>query len=203
MYLWTNSSETGYLASSQRSGGMYMIAFQCEDNCYEQKSKNGFYLNVLCCAVRHVVLRQLGHFMMGYFRWMNRSIIVSGGLGSDGLPKPYMIGDKPYGDWAAGIDDQYLLDHAVKMPEQIAVAYWNYDDGWNSVGRSSIPIRLWALYEPDLFTPQGKKRLLSFKASKMRQRSWQKWLEVQDEFPKQTKEFLEEWVKTQKEKLNI
>lgn len=200
MYLWTNPSETGYLTSGQQSGGMFLIAISLENTyCGQGKYTK---LHTICCVARHVKMRQLGHFMMGTFRWDRRSITVSGSFGGDGLPKSYMIGDKPYAEWAEGLNDQYLLDHMVKMPNLLAKTYWTEDDGWNSVGWVSTPIRLWALHEPRLYTPQGRTRLNSFAVCDTRNKCERYWDEKKDEHP-ELKEYLEEWLKLQKKKLNI
>lgn len=86
----------------------------------------------LYACVRHVSLRQFGHFMMGTARIAGQSVTVSGAYGSDGLPMDY---EKltPAG-----------REMLVEVPKELAEEFWN-GGGHNSAGAEAPAMRKWAL----------------------------------------------------------
>lgn len=85
----------------------------------------------LYACVRHVSLRQFGHWMMGTARIAGQSLTLSGSYGSDGLPCDY----------------EKLSEAAraklIRVPEDIEAIYWK-GDGWNSSGSEGPDLRRWA-----------------------------------------------------------
>jgi len=83
----------------------------------------GRQAHTLYACVRRVRLSQFGHFMMGHIRigkW--RKIVVSGSIGTDGLP--HTCSDPSFED---------LSPYLTEIPNDVASAYW-LDEGHNDVG---------------------------------------------------------------------
>lgn len=78
-------------------------------------------------VVRKVVLKQLGHFMMGFARIEGKTYSMSGCYGNDGLP--VTIGKIP--------------KDAKKVPQELVEA-WNKGGGWNSCGSEAPAMAEWA-----------------------------------------------------------
>lgn len=78
--------------------------------------------------VRHVRLRQCGHFMMGSAHAFGERLGVSGAYGSDGLPLSV---------------SRAVYDRAVPVPADL-VAAWNTGGGWNGAGSEAEAMRRWA-----------------------------------------------------------
>lgn len=79
--------------------------------------------------VRKVALCQFGHFMMGYARIANKSIVVSGSYGSDGLPLDV---------------DSKIYNMGYPVPPEL-YDLWANGGGWNSSGNESQSFRQWAI----------------------------------------------------------
>jgi hypothetical protein len=79
-------------------------------------------------AVRHVKMRQCGHWMMGSMKLGEHTITLSGTYGADGLTR-----DPPEGLW----------EHLVPLPEELTVEFWK-GGGWNSAGAEGPSVRDWA-----------------------------------------------------------
>jgi hypothetical protein len=100
----------------------------------------GLYMLVACdrpggelrAIVRSVQMDQCGHFMMGHFKVTGYAkITVSGGFGSDGLPK-------------SKDDVGALWDRMIQIPQDIANAYWKDSSGHNEVGNKAPDFAEWA-----------------------------------------------------------
>lgn len=78
--------------------------------------------------VRTMVLKQLGHFMMGSARIGKHSITLSGAYGSDGLPCSV---------------PQEVYDKGIDLPPELIEA-WNKGGGWNGAGSEAPAMREWA-----------------------------------------------------------
>lgn len=81
--------------------------------------------------VRHVALRQLGQFMMGFARVEGKTISVSGAYGNDGLPLAPEKLPRP--------------KDAVQVPQELRDA-WNNGGGWNGAGSEADMMRKWVRY---------------------------------------------------------
>lgn len=86
----------------------------------------------LYACVRHVSLRQCGHFMMGSARIAGQVVTVSGAYGSDGLPMDY---EKL---------TQSAQQKLVEVPTDLAEKFWQ-GGGHNSAGEEAPAMREWAL----------------------------------------------------------
>lgn len=86
----------------------------------------------LYACVRHVSLRQMGHWMMGAARIAGQSVTVSGSYGSDGLPMDY--------------EDLTPAAQAklVELPPDLADKFWA-GGGHNEAGNEAFAMRDWAL----------------------------------------------------------
>lgn len=91
----------------------------------EPKYPNG--KGMLWAIVRKSSLMQCGHWMMGTIRIGNKSITVSGPIGSDGLPLDYQDVPEAY---------RHLL---IPVPEDIATEYWA-DNGHNDIGKALMAV---------------------------------------------------------------
>jgi len=80
------------------------------------------------CFVRHVSMKQFGHWMMGKARIHNQSITMSGSYGCDGLP--VTVKNEIY---KTGLD----------LPEELYNA-WKNGGGWNCAGSEAKAICDWA-----------------------------------------------------------
>lgn len=78
--------------------------------------------------VRHVRMRQVGHFMMGSARVGPHNLTVSGSYGADGL-----VMNVP--------EDVYA--RALELPQELYDA-WNTGGSWNSAGSEAPSMRQWA-----------------------------------------------------------
>ena len=96
-------------------------------------------VNNIRAIVRKVALVQFGHWMMGYAKILNLSILVSGSYGSDGLP--ITVADK-------------VFDIAIPLPDKLYNA-WNSGGGWNSAGSEAPLMRQWALENFSLLAPKN------------------------------------------------
>lgn len=86
----------------------------------------------LYACVRHVSLRQLGHFMMGSARIAGQSITVSGAYGADGLTSDYESLTKA------------AQTKLTEVPKEVAAQFWK-GGGWNNAGPEAPIMRKWAL----------------------------------------------------------
>lgn len=104
----------------------------CEAHKHEWRSMPAELHQKLYACVRHVSLRQFGHFMMGTAKIKGQSVTVSGSYGGDGLPMDY----------------EKLTPEArtalVELPEDLANEFWA-GGGHNSAGKESAAMREWAL----------------------------------------------------------
>jgi len=86
----------------------------------------------LYACVRHVSLRQLGHWMMGTARIADQSLTLSGSYGSDGLPCDY----------------EKLTESArtklIELPAELIEEFWK-GGGHNCAGSEASAMRNWAL----------------------------------------------------------
>lgn len=98
----------------------------------EYKTMPSELWRVLYACVRHVSLRQFGHFMIGTARIAGQSVTVSGSYGSDGMPMDY----------------EKLTPQArtklVRVPDELTEQFWN-GGGHNSAGKEAPAMRQWAL----------------------------------------------------------
>ena len=103
----------------------------CPAHGHEYKTWAGDDKKLYAC-LRHVSLRQLGHFMMGTARIAGQSVTVSGAYGADGLPRDY--------------EELTEAGRAklTEVPVDVAAAYWA-GDGWNGAGKEAPVLRAWAL----------------------------------------------------------
>jgi hypothetical protein len=83
----------------------------------------------LRAVVRHVAMKQVGHFMMGYARIKGVTVTLSGSYGGDGLPTS--VSDKVY-------------ESGVELPQYLYDA-WAKGNGWNNAGDEAPLMREWAL----------------------------------------------------------
>jgi hypothetical protein len=127
--------EYGFITNRVENGltenpPVYCLKY-CPVHSGEWKSMPAELNRKLYACVRHVSLRQLGHFMMGTARIAGQSVTLSGSYGSDGLPRDY----------------ESLTPAAraklVEVPPEIAEVYWK-GDGWNSAGNEAPTMRQWA-----------------------------------------------------------
>lgn len=99
---------------------------------YKQSPSGKEWGRKLYACVRHVSLRQMGHWMMGSARIAGQSVTCSGTYGSDGLPKDY----------------EKLTPAArtklVEVPADIADIFWA-GGGWNDAGKEGPDMMRWAL----------------------------------------------------------
>jgi hypothetical protein len=79
--------------------------------------------------VRHVAMRQLGHFMMGTARVDGISLTLSGSYGADGL--------------VSSVPDE-VYERGLELPVELHEA-WNKGGGWNSAGSEADAMKQWAL----------------------------------------------------------
>lgn len=85
----------------------------------------------LYACVRHVSLRQFGHFMMGTARIAGQPLTLSGSYGNDGLPCDY---EKLS---VAG------REKLIEVPVELAEQFWQ-GGGHNSAGSEGPAMRAWA-----------------------------------------------------------
>ncbi len=81
------------------------------------------------CFVRHVILRQMGHFMVGDMKLGSQQIYVEGTYGGNGLPKTL-----PREVWQAGLI----------LPNDLCELWATAKGGHNSAGSEGLLIRRWA-----------------------------------------------------------
>lgn len=111
-----------------------MNAYQCCSRHRDYNVPGPRYSNgkdVLYAAVRKVSMSQCGQFMMGRLRIGGKTLVVSGEVGSDGLPDN--LQDVPMA-WR---------DKLTVVPEDVATAYW-ISNGWNEVGQARDVLAAWA-----------------------------------------------------------
>jgi len=112
----------------------------------------------LRAAVRHVRMRQFGHFMMGRARLGKYSITLSGSYGADGLPKE-ATKQEPQKCWTRyywGEEWFEVADHwedvpavnwesLLPLPPELQEEFWHpTHQGWNSCGSEAVNLRKWA-----------------------------------------------------------
>ena len=90
--------------------------------------------------VRKVALGQLGHFMMGYAHAFGHKIPCTGDYGNLGL--------------ICSVDKD-VYDKAVELPEEVYQAWATDTTGWNSAGKSGVPLRKWAIENFSELAPVG------------------------------------------------
>jgi hypothetical protein len=83
--------------------------------------------------VRHVAMKQLGHWMMGHARIHGHTLTLSGSYGSDGLPDTVPT---------------EVYDRGVDLPQELYRA-WKDGGGWNGAGSEGPLMRKWALENLD------------------------------------------------------
>lgn len=88
--------------------------------------------------VRHVTMRQLGHFMMGIARVRGERVSVSGTYGNDGL--------------TMGVPRR-VYDAGIDVPPELVKAF-NEGGGWNSAGSEAKEMHAWACAT---FAVEGRK----------------------------------------------
>lgn len=104
----------------------------CPVHGREYKTMPSELTRKLYACVRHVSLKQFGHFMMGTARIGGQSITVSGSYGSDGLTRDY---------------EELTLaarEHLVELPFELAEEFWK-GGGHNTCGSEAPAMRTWAL----------------------------------------------------------
>lgn len=98
----------------------------------------------LRAVVRHVAMRQLGHFMVASVKLGGFNLVLSGTYGSDGLPVNFgqhFIDHEP----ATFTEEQAntLFDVMVPLPAELQAAFWQ-GGGHNTGGNEMEPLRQWA-----------------------------------------------------------
>jgi hypothetical protein len=152
--MFITSTNSGYHGTEQFCSGLFLILMQpkpsdkypmmsdvCSD-CGKTRVEHDISVEERCryfrpssvsyplrAVVRHVAMKQLGHFMMGYARIKGVTITLSGSYGGDGLPTS--VSDKVY-------------ESGVELPQYLYGA-WAKGDGWNSAGAEAPLMREWAL----------------------------------------------------------
>jgi len=120
----------------QRASGPFLIVAQ-KPGCRDLKPE-------LRAVVRHVSMKQLGHFMMASVKLGGFNICLSGTYGSDGLPVNFgqhFIDHEP----VRFTEEQAnaLFDAMVPLPEELQAAFWA-GGGHNTGGKELEQIRQWA-----------------------------------------------------------
>lgn len=115
-------------SGEQRARGPFLLVASSDEN-----KGSGYVPGGLRAWVRHVELRQAGHWMAGDLTLhtadrKEHRVYLSGSLGGDGLPKSL-----PHDVWETGIPIPYDL-----------VCVLANDDGWNRVGWAGGPLLEWA-----------------------------------------------------------
>ena len=120
--MFVTNKNRGYTRDGeQKASGKFLVVF-CDD-----------HHNLWGC-VRHCVLTQCGHWMMGSVKIGSQRITVSGSYGGDGLPK----------DLSDVKEENRKFLTAV--PADIAEKFWHPEhQGWNSAGSEAGVMREWAL----------------------------------------------------------
>lgn len=129
-----------YAGTGQRASGAFLMVF----NHYADKSPPAASLgssvkadpcsrcgethDALRAAVRHVRMRQRGHFMMGEAFLLGERIALSGTYGSDGLPL-----DCSNAVW----------ERLMPLPQALVEQFW-HGGGHNSAGAEGPAILAWA-----------------------------------------------------------
>ena len=86
----------------------------------------------LYAVVRHCVMSQCGHWMMGTINIAGQRVTVSGSYGADGLPMDYE-------DLAPAARSK-----VVEVPEDLAEVFWR-GGGHNCAGSEAPAMRHWAI----------------------------------------------------------
>ena len=137
--MYIKSSQCGYDRNGEQfARGSFLIVFS--HNKFKWAEETGKHWNEfpkemerkLYACVRHVSLRQLGHWMMGTARIAGQSLTLSGSYGSDGLPCDY----------------EKLTEAArtklTEVPTELAEEFWR-GGVHNCAGSEAAAMRKWAL----------------------------------------------------------
>lgn len=127
---WVENSRPDSKGGSWTPAPYYYLK-SCPAHAHEYKTMPESYKRVLYACVRHVSLRQLGHFMMGTARIAGQSVTLSGSYGSDGLPMDY----ESLSLAARG--------KVVRLPAELQEKFWQ-GGGHNSAGNEASAMREWA-----------------------------------------------------------
>ena len=143
-----------------------------------EQTATGDFLIVFCdkndnlrAAVRHVRMRQCGHFMMAETRVGKHRLVLSGAYGGDGLPmsatrsepkkcwdrceynrdewceRTYAWEDVPTANW----------ESLLPLPEELRREFWHPEkQGWNSCGSEAKNLRAWAKTNLSALRKAGK-----------------------------------------------
>lgn len=143
MFLHTKGYSAGYLRDgTQWARGAFLVLMSGDVRARDGKP-------ALRAFVRHVVLKQSGHFMTGLIRCSVRGkpalLSVEGAYGNNGLPhdtgfRNHIHKHVPYEQ--REVIDLWSLSHDV--PADISSAYWS-GDGHNSAGCEAPVLHTWAL----------------------------------------------------------
>lgn len=109
----------------QSAAGLFLILFSPPGD-FSPSRPGGLEIRGV---VRHVRMRQCGHWMMGSARIGPVRVTLSGDYGADGLTN-----DCPANLWP----------RLHPLPQELADQKWGDNTGWNSAGESGHPIRAWA-----------------------------------------------------------
>jgi hypothetical protein len=85
----------------------------------------------LRCIVRHVRMRQCGHWMMASVRVGSERFVLSGTYGGDGLPILDLDGRT-----------ERLWEKLHPLPADLTEAFWK-GGGWNSAGSEGPALHAW------------------------------------------------------------
>ena len=114
----------------QRAEGLFLLVLQRPDGQTGSRPE-------LRAVVRHVRMRQLGHFMMGVIRLAGQRISESGTYGDDGLPVSLDHKDIPK---EAAL---HIWNAAVVVPVDLQQKFWE-GGGHNSAGSEGPAFLEWA-----------------------------------------------------------
>lgn len=135
-FMYQDAEHANALFNAYRSCSLHRDISVKDPECYANGKP------VLYALVRKCSMHQCGNFMMGAIRVGGKSITVSGPIGSDGLPLNLQE-----------LPKDHRLRYVVRVPEDIAAAYWD-NNGWNDVDANAAKVlRNWAL---NTFNPYGK-----------------------------------------------
>lgn len=131
--MYIKKTERYYRGASQATKRQWFLLLVQKKNGKERGA------DAIRALVRKVAMEQCGHFMMGTARAFNRSIVVSGSYGGDGLPKR--------------VPDE-VWERSVPITEELYQA-WSHGDGWNGAGKEATLMREWAIENFEKLAPKG------------------------------------------------
>lgn len=130
--MFLTSDYAGYNSRGEQSAaGLFLILFSPDDLSRKE----------IRCAVRHVRMTQMGHWMMGSARVGAVRLSLSGSYGSDGLTC----------DLKTGIPWETLVPLPAHLYDE-----WNTGGGHNSAGSEGPSMHQWAMANLPALRAAGK-----------------------------------------------